>query len=330
MMLIRAACLLVLHSLFLRGADSTALWPITLHGKQGYINRLGQIVIPPQYRLAWGFSEGLASLKSDAPDSKAGFIDSSGTFVIPPQFSYARNFREDIAEVEVSGLWGFINKNGAFIASPSFDQTRAFSEGYGAFQSLGKWGFLDAKGGIAIAPEYDCVWSFSESLAAAFKSGKCGFIDKTGAVVIPFTFDDCGTFRSGLAAVKAGRWGYIDRSGQWVVPSQFDFAMPFDEGVAAVAIKKKWALIDSAGQMLWEPKVEYDPLQGFAPVFSQDLACVKQGDAFGFINRSGEFGIPPRFLKCGDFRDGLAWACESERKCGYIDLQGRYVWAGEP
>jgi hypothetical protein len=148
MVLTRAACLFVIHSLAAAPAASPGLRPITLHGKEGYINRQGQIVIAPVYKLAWGFSEGLASV-IDA-SGKAGFIDMSGRFVIPPQFSYARPFDEGIAAVERVGQWGFIDKAGVFIANPAFEETQQFSDGLGGFKSGGKWGFLRIRLDVAV------------------------------------------------------------------------------------------------------------------------------------------------------------------------------------
>jgi len=60
---------------------------VDVDGKNGFITRSGQFVIPPLFDFAWGFSEGLASVWVG---TEAVYIDATGRFAIPPQFSYVR------------------------------------------------------------------------------------------------------------------------------------------------------------------------------------------------------------------------------------------------
>jgi hypothetical protein len=57
---------------------------------------------------------------------------------------------------------------------------------------------------------------------------------------------------------------------------------------------------------------------------------VKIDGKFGFIDKTGQPLFPPRFIKCAEFRGGLAWACEAADSCGYIRADGKYVWKGKP
>jgi hypothetical protein len=47
--------------------------------------------------------------------------------------------------------------------------------------------------------------------------------------------------------------------------------MPFDKGLATVALGGKWGLIDTNGSFVVQLQFDYDPLQGFAPIFSEGL-----------------------------------------------------------
>lgn len=49
------------------------LAPITLNGKRGYVNERGDIIIRPQFEVAWIFSEGFAAIRKDG---KWGFLRS--------------------------------------------------------------------------------------------------------------------------------------------------------------------------------------------------------------------------------------------------------------
>jgi hypothetical protein len=56
--------------------------------------------------------------------------------------------------------------------------------------------------------------------------------------------------------------------------------------------------------------------------------------AFGVIDKSGAFIIPPKFVQIGDFFNGLAWVNLSDSylvhgntdRWGYINKRGKIVW----
>lgn len=124
-----------------KGSDP--LFLIKQHGKYGYIDSKGQIVIQPQYDFAWGFSEGLASVWIG---DRAGYVDLTGNMIISPKFRYARAFRNGCAEVEVSGKWGLIDPRGEYIAKPQYKDIRCFSDGLAPAQIAGKWGYINKTG----------------------------------------------------------------------------------------------------------------------------------------------------------------------------------------
>jgi hypothetical protein len=74
-----------------------------------------------------------------------------------------------------------------------------------------------------------------------------------------------------------------------------------------------------------EPK-----FKGAARSFCEGLAAVYAGEhKFGFINRTGEFVIEPKFALPFDFENGLARVSVetgSGVKHGYIDKKGKFVW----
>ena len=53
------------------------LFPIAQQGKWGFLDRTGQVVVPPQFTTAWEFSEGRAGVKIK---DQFGFIDQTGKF----------------------------------------------------------------------------------------------------------------------------------------------------------------------------------------------------------------------------------------------------------
>ena len=69
-----------------------------------------QYAIKPQFEGARPFSEGLASVKIDG---KWGFIDKVGQYVINPQFDFISVVfdSEGLAWVKISGKYGYISKS---------------------------------------------------------------------------------------------------------------------------------------------------------------------------------------------------------------------------
>jgi hypothetical protein len=191
--------------------------------QSGYIDKSGKTVIPPRYKYAGEFSEGLAWVWEEG--SKKGFIDKQGTYAIPPQFEDAMGFSEGLAPVAVSEAgqrkWGYIDKKGKMVIRPQFDSAYPFSEGLAGVELGEKRGFINRAGKLVIPAEYASVDSFAEGLAwvCRLRHFECGYINATGKAVIPLgDFDEGEKFKGGIAAVGkrgVGR-GYIDKQGKFV------------------------------------------------------------------------------------------------------------------
>jgi KWG Leptospira. len=64
---------------------------VKANGVYGYMNRAGEVIIPPQYLSAASFSGGLAAIRTG---TRYGYINPAGELVIEPQFSLAGSFAE--------------------------------------------------------------------------------------------------------------------------------------------------------------------------------------------------------------------------------------------
>jgi len=303
-----------------------------------------------------------------------GFIDETGNMLIPPRFRAARNFSEGLAYVEGSEFSGFIDLQGKPVIKTD-DRTRDFHEGLAAVLSSERsgsrgWGYIDRSGKLVIQKQYAFADDFSEGLAGVVVGKKFGFINQKGEMVIPPRFTPregrylwsgiVGTsrFSEGLAPVTTERgldkaYGYINRKGDFVIPPQFNTAQLFSEGLALVV---KWTSItnevmrvgwiDKSGQwMVTEvqgriperlfPKTFMDP-RGYGDWrYSEGLVpfLVYEGKPhYGYMDRSGKIVIEPReFNKVGPFVGGLARVYVkgdegSSSDYGYIDKTGQFIW----
>jgi hypothetical protein len=242
----------------------------------GFIDREGRVVIRAQFYAASDFSEGLASVRTEA--GKFGYINRTGELVIPYQFDWVSDFHDGLAAIKLRGKYCFIDKTGKVVLQSSdWRETTTFSEGlaavriqitdnsvYQGYQDE-KCGYIDRAGKIVISPRFDQVGEFSEGRALFFHTGQqagYGFLDRKGQIVIDARFLAGKSFSEGLAAVAVkssdGKklWGYIDREGKWVIEPRFQNANSFDGGLAGVDCNSYGAdcqaYIDTAGNIRWQ------------------------------------------------------------------------------
>ena len=325
--------------------------------KWGCIDKTGKEILPFIYDHSVFFSDGLAKIVygswlDDTVPIRSGFIDKSGGEVIPGSIWSAGDFTEGLAYVSKGpGTFGFIDKTGKEAISLKYDAGFSFSEGLAAVCIGQKWGFIDKTGKEIVPLKYIYVHSFSEGLAAVnrttetedegglftdFGEDKWGFIDKTGEEVIPPKYLNTYSFSDGLALVYSadGLIGYIDKNGNEVIPPKFNEAGPFSGGLAAVKFGDKWGFIDKTGKQVIAPIYDdvcfYDSSFFLAGLefllnrdgpFSENLAGVKVGGKWGFIDNSGKEAAPPIYDKVGPFLEGMAAVCTGD-KWGFIAAPG--------
>jgi WG repeat protein len=87
-----------------------------IHGKWGYLNKQGQIVIKPQFDSAHDFSEGLAAVREK---NKNYYINLSGERVLSISCDSADDFHHGLARMRISGKTAYIDKTGRTVWTPS-------------------------------------------------------------------------------------------------------------------------------------------------------------------------------------------------------------------
>ena len=135
---------------------------------------------------------------------------------------------------------------------------------------------------------------------------KRGYIDRSGKIVIEPQFDGAGDFSEGLAVVATRRngyaEGYIDETGKVVIEPRFNKAQPFSEGLAAVGFEARWQVIDG----------EKTYVRSIHPSY-----------IWGYVDRTGEFVVEPKYSMALGFSDGLAVVRQSNDKYIFIDRKGK-------
>ena len=107
----------------------------------GFINQSTTVIVPIIYEsVCLHDSNGFAKVKRN---NLWGFVNLMGEEIIPPIYDATEFFREDLVKVCLHSKWGFVDSNGKVIIPLQYDWVWQFSEGlaivrigdkYGAYQ----------------------------------------------------------------------------------------------------------------------------------------------------------------------------------------------------
>ncbi|MEM6749915.1 MAG: WG repeat-containing protein [Planctomycetota bacterium] len=258
--------------------------------------------------------------------------------------------------VALGDRYGLMTRRGELIRRPLLDWADFDYDGVVHVVYQGRTGFIDLLGNGQIEPTLPWADRFSEDLAVVSAdpraeplthdyrerglprgepgAGPVTFVYRTGR---PFAdaavFDQARRFKDGLAAVRRdGACGFVDRTGGPAVPLQYAGVRSFHDHVAAAAEGwddrgrlARFVYLNRTGKVVHR----FGPEVTLAGDFNDNLAWVRVRDRqgrerFGYIDRSFDFEIPPRFERARDFTNGVA-AVRHEGKWGYIDRRGAWV-----
>ncbi len=307
----------------------------TEQGRNGYVDRRGRLIGDIEFDHLKPYRCGVAPVRIDG---KWGCIDKMGTMVVAPQYDEMSPFEASpphgaLARVVVTRrvvammLWGgpeggvrdyernltfygFIDTTGKTVIKLRLAEvTERFQEGLAPAKQW-QWG----------PPQRRCRWRVGRS----FIQSDWGYIDEAGRWVIKPGFKQAAHFWEGLAAVAdKDKWGYIDKSGKMVIAAKYDVAGPFREGLARVNVDGKWGYIDKVGKVIVKPHLTW------ARDFQEGLAAVGTGEGndfrAGFLGRNGKIAIPLVFDSAGSFLGGVA-KVRLRKRDAYIDRTGKIIW----
>jgi len=322
----------------------------------GYINNLGEFVIPIQYRnQRWRsfhnfthaplhFGYGAAGIFSAENNESVAFFSTSGEQLTPFVFAAAQNFSEGLAavairlqhgnnEAEPEYRWGFVDTTGELVIPFTFEAVGHFSEGLAAVLFNGYWGFIDTGGNLVIPFS---IYSLSSTTPWAINNSP--FFSEGRAIVWEWDTDEYYT----MPAWQRQNWfpgrkyGVIDREGNQITPFIYDSISHFSEGRAAIRVSTDygptWGFIDLYGNEI------IPPIFGWAQTFSNGLAQVMHEDNLArwtgrspwvtsFIDRYGNVVIeqPAEVQHFGsNFSEGLL-PFVIDGRFGFMDKTGAEI-----
>ncbi len=191
-----------------------------------------------------------------------------------------------------------MNRMSEVVIPPKFETAEDFEDGRAVVGIIEngecRLGTIDTNGTGRIPPRFQSLTSAAEGMSAARRDDKWRYLDDQGHEIIPFQFEEAGPFSEGRAAVKLGGWvGFIDKKGTMIVRPQFTCSVSHSRFV-----------------------------DGMAPVFGAD-------EKTGYIDREGNWKIPPKYGGINLFRNGLArmeLGSAFSSRLVYINPKGETVW----
>jgi len=251
--------------------------------------------------------------RSDTPlfrvlqNGKVGYIDRSGKIVIAPRYKsfYLRSAEQDFfnGTLIVGATWISAKGQERRVAettwnTPLVEGVAIESVAEMDWLTFPKKRLLDAKGNVLAIVKATWIDAFSEGLAAY---GEPRWLD-----LLP-----------GFAPRVPFR-GYLDRRGNVAIPATFAYAGPFREGLAAVAVNGKC----SVGWGLPAPSAP--AVASGCGGLMLDTAVTIPPCAHGYIDKSGNYKIAPRFEMAQDFSEHRA-GVQKGGKWGFIDPVGTEI-----
>ncbi len=207
------------------------LFRIYENGLYGFIDSTGQVIIPPKYKAAGEFSEGLAPVRENG---YYGYIDESGKYVFPPIYDFCEPFKEGLGKVFLNGKVNFIDKAGVNLVDFIYNDATDFENGISIVnQSYRINGAINRTGKLILDTVFEKIKSRSEGVVIASRYDRdvrLSFytaVDSNGTTIIPLgKYTHINPFVNGFAHVL---WyinninslqnyaeGYINKQGELV------------------------------------------------------------------------------------------------------------------
>lgn len=255
-------------------------------GKHGFINLLGEIIIPCIWENAFSFKDGTTIVKDNQGD--AFILNAKGEVLVKNVVSHAYHTnnkgKKEIIIYE-NKLWGFYDKNGRKISEPQWEYVAPFNEGLAPVKRNGYWGAIDSNGDLIVDCKWQQLMTPNEGFFVVKNDNKFGFIDKSGEIKIQIEWENADSFSEGMAAVKkGGKWGCIDKNGKLVIECVWDSIGMFKYGVSVVEIKYKKGIINNKGELIAE--CVWDKLE----LLDIGLAVVEEECSYSY-NKKGLLNI---------------------------------------
>lgn len=312
-------------------------------GKWGFLDASAKQIIAPAYDYVYDFADGKAKVRSG---QRISWVDKDGKETDPP----LPGKKEKAFTIFCApGFYGYIGLDGKFVIEPQYFAAKEFSEGLAAVMPL-RASDMDCNDVPEVnKDEYvNAHYGYSRMLNKLLSFDRDYSLDFDAETQIKAITDSIVKADSlaAFAMLKRRLYGYADRTGNMVLPAKYEVALPFHNGRAYVLFREKWGVIDTKGNWIFAPVLEWPDELSFvnfeygndgrqyynynfesaagAFSFNEGVGCIYKYGYYGFIDTTGKIITAPVYDEVKPFVNGLA-AVRHNGYWGYVDKTGKEI-----
>lgn len=249
----------------------------------GFIDTLGQIVIPFKYKYAFDFSESKAIVATT--DDRFIYINLDGSQFNKRDYQDQSHFLNGYAIVQ-EDLYGVIDMNEEYLIEPQYDKIVSKSNKYFWIKQKGFYGVVDRNNKIIFESEYDQINSNSDSLFFLKKGNLWAMGNPSGEIISEFKYS-----KVNLAPKATHTTLYLeDRSKVYV-----DIQGEIIEGYRYIGNLKDGLIPVEKGSLKGYLNQNYEvaiPIKYQYTSLKDGLISVKDSTNYGLLNKNGEVIMP--------------------------------------
>ena len=244
---------------------------------------------------------------------------------VKSEIEEAQSFLGDYARVKFGGLYGYLSTTGKFALAPVYKEASPMLGTNAAVFENDEWHMIN-NGGYTVARTDKPVDSMSILVGgkiAISVAGKYGYTNTSMQIPENLPYDYASTFKNGVAAVKKGeKWALINSAEEMITDYIFDdvlldeFDVCHNGGVIFVKKDSKYYMVNSSGA-----KITDQAFDNAYPFAGTEPAAVCIGGKWGFVGTDGQIKIDPQYEDARSFSVGLGGVCVNG-KWGYINSSG--------
>ncbi|WP_020530614.1 WG repeat-containing protein [Flexithrix dorotheae] len=311
-------------------------------GKLAMADGKGNLITKYKFKEIKPFSDGLALVRLDDKDRSKqlyGYINKKGEEVIAPKFKLAKDFGDGKAAVLQRSTWGYIDKSGKMIIPQQYKSAGAFSGGYAIVnenQIIDKTGKV--VGSFTLNGKVEK--GFSNERAIVSSTTGSFHIKPDGSPAYFNKYDEVTEFYGAIAFVKKGEvWELTRKAGEQEITIRFNLANKnryiekytnkrkekLMDGTVIQDLKwtkiydGKWRMIDKEGNLIGD--IIYD----WVKVLPSKNFMAKMEKIRGLADLNGKFLTELKYEKITTLGGGII-KLESGGKVGYLDYNGKWIW----
>ena len=157
-------------------------------------------------------------------NNKIGYINELGEEIIPPEYSGGFLFKKekDFIQLKKNDSWYLLNLKTLKSKKIPFEDIGEYTDELMVVKKEEKFGYIDNEGKIKIPLKYTIAENFNNGLAIVSTDKGFGVINKKGKRIIPLLYDEILIKDSYIYIKKDRKYGLYSKQGKEILPIIYD------------------------------------------------------------------------------------------------------------